>query len=442
MTFSHSLATDNYGPAKFIVSANIYEGTHTTIGAALTSASSGDTIFIRPGTYTENLTLKAGVNLTAYGSDSSLNATGLVIISGTCTLTTAGTVTISGIQLQTNSAALLAVTGSAASIVNLNNCYLNCTNNTGITFSTSNAAAQINIYFCNGNLATTGIAYFAHSSAGSLSILHCNLSNTGNATTANTVSAGILGMEYTAISSPITSSGTTAIISTRYCLVKTDATNTTALTINSTNATASPQEYSSFSGGTSSAISIGAGALVNLIACDVQSSNTNAITGAGAINYTGINFLPSTSFVNNVTTQSGGTLVGSRNTAPAAGFLGEQIRNTASGTSLPNTTPTNLTSINLTAGVWDVSLIASFAYIGATTATLASISAVSATRGTALGDNFAQMNLTVTGLTLTLTVPSFRVIVNTTTTYYLVTETFFSTGTCIGSGRLSATRVG
>ena len=69
MTFTHALTTGNYGPAKFIVSANVYEGTHTTIAAALTSASSGDTIFIRPGTYTENLTLKAGVNLCAYECD-------------------------------------------------------------------------------------------------------------------------------------------------------------------------------------------------------------------------------------------------------------------------------------------------------------------------------------------------------------------------------------
>jgi pectin methylesterase-like acyl-CoA thioesterase len=65
MTFTHALSTNNYGPAKFIVSSSAANGTHTTIAAALTSASTGDTIFIRPGTYTENLTLKAGVNLTA-----------------------------------------------------------------------------------------------------------------------------------------------------------------------------------------------------------------------------------------------------------------------------------------------------------------------------------------------------------------------------------------
>ena len=91
-------------------------GTHSTISAAITSASSGDTIFVRPGTYTENLTLKAGVNITAYQCDASLNATGRVTIVGNSTLSTAGSVTMTGMQLQTNSAAVITVSGSAASM--------------------------------------------------------------------------------------------------------------------------------------------------------------------------------------------------------------------------------------------------------------------------------------------------------------------------------------
>jgi len=145
MTFTHALSTNNYGPSKFIVDASAANGTHTTLPSALASASSGDTISIRPGTYTGNFSLKGGVNITAFGSDSSLNGTGKVIIQGTCTLSEAGTVTISGVQLQTNSAAALAVTGSAASVVNLQNCYLNFTNNTGITYSSSNSSSAINI---------------------------------------------------------------------------------------------------------------------------------------------------------------------------------------------------------------------------------------------------------------------------------------------------------
>src|ERR1700676_4205216 len=102
MTIQNS--TDLYANSVLIVDPTLGSGNYTTIGSALTASVSGQTIFIRPGTYTENLTLKAGVNLTAFGSDSSLNGTATVIINGTCTLSTAGTVTISSIQLQTNSA--------------------------------------------------------------------------------------------------------------------------------------------------------------------------------------------------------------------------------------------------------------------------------------------------------------------------------------------------
>src|SRR5512135_3481216 len=117
-------ADNNFGTAKFIVSGAYSDGcTHITIASALTDASSGDTIFIRPGTYTENLTLKAGVNLTAFTGDGSLNTTSNVVILGKCTMTTAGTVNISGVQLKTNSDFFLAVTGSANSIVNLNSCF-------------------------------------------------------------------------------------------------------------------------------------------------------------------------------------------------------------------------------------------------------------------------------------------------------------------------------
>ena len=134
------LGTNTFTTAKWIVSPTASDGTHTTIAAALTSASSGDTIFIRPGTYTENPTLKAGVNLSAYTCDA---LTPNVTISGKCTFTGAGTVSISGINLQTNSDFCLAVTGSAASIVYLNNCYINALNNTAISYTSSSSSSAI-----------------------------------------------------------------------------------------------------------------------------------------------------------------------------------------------------------------------------------------------------------------------------------------------------------
>lgn len=296
MTFTHALSTNNYGPAKFIVSASVAEGTHTTIAAALTAASSGDTIFIRPGTYTENLTLKAGVSLVAYVGDS---APPHVTIVGKATFTAAGSVTISNIALQTNSDFFLAVTGSAASVVSLNGCNLQCTNNTGISFTSSSSSATINIFNCLGNLGTTGIGFYSSSSAGFISLFNCNFTNSGASTTATTASAGSVTMSYTVFSSPL-STTSTAAMAMYFSRGSTAAQNATCVTFNGS--AASGALGCQFDSGTASSISIG-GANVTIDRCSVTSTNTNPITGAGTIKYTPVNFLDTGKAIN-VTTQT------------------------------------------------------------------------------------------------------------------------------------------
>jgi len=208
MTFTHALSTNNYGTAKFIVTSSAANGTHTTIASALAVATSGDTIFIRPGTYTENLTLKAGVNIVAYSGDGD---TGNVIILGNSTLSSAGTVSISGIQLKTNSANCITVSGSVASILNLIDCNINCSNNTGISFSSSSASSKINLYNCIGNLATTGIAYFASTANGVINFYGGFFLNTGGSTTASTITANQVSMYQCYYESIISASSTASI---------------------------------------------------------------------------------------------------------------------------------------------------------------------------------------------------------------------------------------
>lgn len=296
MTFSHALSTNNYGPAKFIVASSAANGTHTTIASALTSASSGDTIFIRPGTYTENLTLKAGVNLAAYDCDA-LN--GNVTIVGKATFTAAGTVDISGIRLQTNSDFFLAVTGTLASIVNLKSCYLNATNNTGISFTTSSSSAEINVIDCLGDIGTTGIALFSMSSAGTLSYTHSNMTNSGLSTTASTISAGLMGGRFARFASAITSSGTGAVVFNS-CILDTLAIATTALTHGGSGAGSRVGESVVLSG-TASCISVGAGATLTVINTEITSSNANVITGVGTLSYGGVTFSGPSSTINTTT---------------------------------------------------------------------------------------------------------------------------------------------
>lgn len=432
MTFSHGISTNNYGPAKFVVSASAANGTHTTIASALAVASSGDNIFIRDGTYTENLTLVAGVNLVAFNGDA---ITPTVTIVGNCTFTGTGTVSISNIRLQTNSAALLTVSGSNASVVNLFNCYLNCSNNTGITFSSSSASAMILVNNCYGNLGTTGIGLFAHSSAGNLNIQYSNFSNSGASSTANTVSAGSLNFFYSSLKNPVTASGTAAI-GFELSDFNSAAQNVTVFTAGGSGS--QTVLNCSFSAGTASAISISQ--TLTISQATVDSSNTNAITGAGTINYQDLSF-PGTSQTINTTTQNGGTLKGSTAQAASAGFLGERITATGTAVSLTNNTSANITSISLTPGVWDITLLASFTNTSTTTAFEIAISTTSATLAGTVGDQAAQTNAALSNVVWSLSVPAFRAVVTTTTTYFGVAFTLFSAGTSAVTGRLSAVRV-
>jgi len=351
---------------------------------------------------------------------------------------------LSGIQLQTNSAALLAVTGSAASVVMLFDCYLNCTNNTGISSAGSNASALITLLNCSGNLGTTGIALFAVSNGG-IQIDYCVLSNTGASTTNSTISsAAVLGSRYTRFSFPVTTSNT-AVLGLTYCEFNTLAQNVTPLTVNGTGG--SGAYFCRFASGSASALSIGSG--VNLVtnAIQLSSSNSALTAGAGTLTYNAI-LSDTTNGTLSTTTLTPKGLVGMQNsTAPSAGFIGEQIRSalgSGSAITLSTGTGANVTSISLTPGIWDVSGIVMFGG-GAITGTIyqASISTVSAASGTK-GDNFVEGTAAwspTAVATTTLTIPSYRISLAATTTVYLTTAAAFTLGTVVAFGRISATRV-
>lgn len=433
MTFTHALGTNNYGPTKFVVATSAANGTHTTLASAMTAASSGDTIFLRDSV-TENVTITPGVNIACWSGDS-LN---VPTITGTLTMTGAGTSTISGLKLTTNSAALIAVTGSAASILNVNNCYINCSNNSGITFSTSNGSAQIALFNCKGDLGTTGIKIFDHTSAGTLDLNNCWITNSGASTTASTISAGNIRILFSRLFSPITSSGTGSV-GINGCNIDCSAQNATCLTIGgSGNGTIT---NSNVVAGSASAISISASFNVNT--CAISSSNTNAITGAGTILYSGISFTGSSTTINTTTQTTSGTLQGSKNTAPTSGMLGEQISNSASSVATTSTTPKSITSIALTAGVWDVSAISYAQATGGAVIMSAHVLSISATDNTLAGTvGIQQFQLLNSQVAMSGVVPQFRVVVSSTTNYYAVVQNNYTSTTCPTNARITATRVG
>jgi len=276
------MAYRNYAPANgFIVSPD-GTGDFTTIGSAITAAVSGVTIFLKPGTYTENPALKTGVNLVAFtGDDNEAN----VIISGKCTYSSAGTVSICNIRLQTNSDYAIEVTGSVASIVNIVDCYINCTNNTGIHFTSSSGSAQINIYNSEGDLGTTGIGLFTLASSGAMYIIDSDYTNTGGSSTASTISSGSVNVYRSFIRNPITSSST-GFIGYNQSHLDTGGQNVTCITANG--AAGSGANTSIFNSGTAQCVTVTS--TFNLINCTINSTNANVVGGAGTVSYTPMQF--------------------------------------------------------------------------------------------------------------------------------------------------------
>jgi hypothetical protein len=290
---TNSITINPMSPARWIVDASGTNGTHTTIASALTSARSGDTIVILPklggAVYTENLSLKNGINLTALGNDS---LTPNVVINGQLTMPSAGTCTISGISLQTNGAPFLSLT-VASTTVNFNECNFNVTGgSTGMSLSSSAAA---NCYRCTGNV-TAGFSLFQSSSSQGVVFRWCTMD--GITTTASNASAGTFYAFYSNFTIPITTSGTASFLMIDVAITTTFQ-NVTSFVHGGSGADASATRCS-FSGGSSVALTIGAGASMQALNCVVGSTSGTAIDGAGTLYYTPFHYTSFSSI--NITT--------------------------------------------------------------------------------------------------------------------------------------------
>jgi hypothetical protein len=282
----NTLQINSYGTAKWVVNPIAGVGTHQTISAAIASASSGDDIFITEGTYTENPVMKAGVNLVAWGSDP-FDPT--VVISGTVTASYTGNASITGIDLTTNGAAAISITGTNVLALNLIDCAITALNANAITSSNPNAA----LFLLNNTSSASGSnAIFSITSVGGVTITNCYLgSSSGN----NTIASGALNFYNSTLNSFALNTSNAAALNGFNCYFNNPA-NQTALTLTGTGA--GIFENCSFATGSASAISVGVNCILALTNCQITSSNTNAITGAGQVNYANVAFLGTSSTIN------------------------------------------------------------------------------------------------------------------------------------------------
>lgn len=292
-------ALNQYGTARWIVSGIAGQGTHTTISSAISDASSGDTIFIRPGTYTEDPGLKAGVNLAAYASDA---YTPTVQILGKCSFSSAGQVNITGICLQTNSDYAISITGSTASIVNLINCNIIADNNDAVEFSSSSSSAAIVYETCTGQINNSGLAFYDHSSPGFQYFRNSNIGNSGGTTTASNNSDGFVQFYSSTLQFPISNS-TGGRIQMHNSLMDTYSTGGNATCITTADSGNNECYNSYIFSGSGTAISIGSGTTLYLGNCTIVSSNTDAITGSGTLEYLDLVFQQSSLITTSTQTQ-------------------------------------------------------------------------------------------------------------------------------------------
>jgi hypothetical protein len=178
------------------------------------------------------------------------------------------------------------------------NCYLSCSNSTGVSFTSSSGSAQINIANCFGDLGTTGIGLYSHSSAGNLSMVNCDIGNSGGSTTASNNSAGNAFYAFSNTDIPVSTSSTGSSTFTNSII-----TGGSVASLSLTGTGTSAAENSRFTSGAASAISIGAGTVLEIKGNNqVTSSDTNAITGAGTVKFNKLDYYSSSG--NNVTTKT------------------------------------------------------------------------------------------------------------------------------------------
>lgn len=254
-------------------------GTYETIQDAIDAASAGDTIFIRPGTYTENITIKNGISLV--GLSNSFSTTSNTIIRGKIT-STAGTSLIDNLVLQTNSDYVLDISGN--STVNLFRCLIRNASNAFLLDD-----GNLNLFQCNSIDSGAGSgAWFTATNQSDVLCTDCYL--TGSSTTVSTFADD---SSLQIINSVFQTNVTTSDSVLFSCYNSTVMTGNRTLTIGGTGANLA--HNSSFNGGSSVAVSIGTGVTFSMLNCVVSSTNTNAIDGLGTLNYSGLTFASSSS---------------------------------------------------------------------------------------------------------------------------------------------------
>lgn len=333
---SPNFQVNSYGPYKWIVNPVAGLGTHQTINAAVAASVGGDSIFITPGTYTENIVAPHSIYL--IGADVFQNnqvQPGVVIFGKISNSTSDAQVSVENIRLATNGDYALELTGAGASYMFIRGCYLQGFNFSLTNSSNSSPSSQLILDSCYADLLNTGINVFNHSSNNVLKITNSFFANSANSALAST-SSGQLLLDDVTFGGQITpghainitsgsanfnncfmqdstiglslSGGTTIaegctlpkITLTSSAQLRCIASNTLPIALSGTSGAVITN--STIVAGISNGITVNIGTIAVVTNSSINSSNT-AITGSGTVQYSNISFIGSSSLIN-ATTQT------------------------------------------------------------------------------------------------------------------------------------------
>lgn len=146
-----------FGNSQFVVDPNPGAGSYTTINAALAASSSGDTIYIRPGTYLETLTNLGGRTL--IGATVGTNAFSVVVTGAQTFTTNASTCAFQSISFThtTGSVWTVGSAGVGNSSVYFEGCQILNSGGVGVTVTSGTGTGSVQSFFTAISGSTSGI---------------------------------------------------------------------------------------------------------------------------------------------------------------------------------------------------------------------------------------------------------------------------------------------
>lgn len=313
-------------------------------------------------------------------------------------------------------------------------------NVTQLTQQTISAAASSLFYAVTGGATDTGLP---------LSVLVNNLGLTGIPTvptaspgtnTTQIASTAYVVTSFAPLASP-TFTGTPTLPTGTIAVTQTAGNSSTAIATTAFVATSFAPLASPTLTGVPAAPTASTGTSTTQLATTAFVANTFAAPPALGVSTP--NSVSATTIVATGTitpSQTSGIVGTTTNNNANAGSVGEVITATGTAVSLTTATPTNITSISLTAGDWDV--WGNVVFNSAAAAFTSLISAINTTSATVPASPlYSLLNLVFSsGSNQSLLAPPQRLSLSTTTTIFLIAQTAFVSGTATGTGAITARR--